>query len=542
MTISSTFADGLFPHQLTAAMRIVNQRRVLIADSPGAGKTAAALVALEADGQFTRQANILICTQMNACTLTWGPEIKKRVATQYDVIVADLTDPGHRKTPPSLALREQRLANAWLDAQVQGKPLVVIANFEMLRRLPNKVSVVQTLWDIQWDTMILDESHLVLPTQTDDPMKMTQFWRGLRKLQFSHDPILLPMSGTPDRGELQNRYGTWKFLYPNHFTDYWGWARRQFVVGTEVVPRKGGEIEVAKIGKVRSEERWAEFDRHLMLRRTKAELFKDMPAKRWADDGGVDLPLTVAQEQAYADYQERIQQKYEEYVANDQEGRAQALKMQFWMRSRQMATCTWDWVETVDEDGKEHMTGKPRVAGPTASNKLAWLLEWMESRGHMQSNWDATLGKVVIVSYFVQVLKWLKAELADAGITAEVLSGQTPSVDKVRIQDDFREGDLRVVLLSGTLGVSINLDSADDMIFMDLVQDPDAIEQAEDRIHRASRMHQVTYWRLLSENTIDPAVAMIVDSKYQQTRHLMDGMRGVEFARLMMPSAMKEAA
>ena len=69
------------------------------------------------------------------------------------------------------------------------------------------------------------------------------------------------------------------------------------------------------------------------------------------------------------------------------------------------------------------------------------------------------------------------------------------------------------------------------MVFIDMVADPDQIEQAEDRIHRASRMHQVTYWRLVSEGTIMEDVLAKVDQRYRETRKVYDGTRGINYLR-----------
>lgn len=529
-------AGGFDPHQVVAAMRIQKQRRVLLADNPGLGKTLSALLALELDGQFTRRSNILITTAMTPIVLTWAPEVRKRIETQYNVVIADLTE-SHTKQPPSLAQRETRLRDRLLDANAEGVPLIVLANFEMLRRTNDKPSKVPTLFAIDWDAFLIDESHLVLPTNEDRPMMMTDFWRGLTLLRFGPDPIILPMSGTPDRGKLENRYGTWKALYPDFFTEFWPWARRNFIVTDEVIERKDKDpIQFASIGKIVDPAKWVELDARLMIRRTKGEVFTNMPEKQWAADGGVELPLTVSQRQAYEDYQAEIAEKYENMLLEGRDQEAMALRMHFALRARQLATCQWSFDEVENPDGTTSISGTPIVAGPSASNKLAWLLDFLEERGHTKKNWDPTLGKVVIVSSFVKVLEWLRAELKNAGIWAEVLSGDTSANDKRRIEESFQRGPLRVVLLSVRLGVSINLDAADDLVFTDLPYDPDQIEQAEDRIHRASRFHQVTYWNLLSIDTIDQVIALVVNGRYKSTRSMMDGARGVSIAKKLLPA------
>lgn len=530
MSVAETFPDGLRVPQLEGALRIFDSRSILLADQPGAGKTAQALVALELDDAFRRTGYVtLILCNVTGCQLTWGPELQRRVASQFDVVIADLTDTEGKKTMPSTAARDKRLRMKWLEAQEQGLPLIVLANFEAVRWKFRSAPKIPTLFQIPLSAVIIDEGHLVLPTKEDADSKVTQFWYGLQQLRILPNAIRADLTGTPDRGKLHHRYGHWKFLFPSRYQNFWAWCRSMFIV-TE------GEWGGAEIGKLRDPKLWRSYDEQHMIRRTKAEMLKGLPEKQWANDGGIDLPMTQAQMAAYEDYQEYLEMREAELIEQEKMGEAQALKLQFALRGRQMATCTWDFVEAIGDDGRVHTTGIPRVAGPEASNKLAWLLNWLDDRAHYGDEADPAQGKVVIVSYFTQVLHWLAAELKnETGLVVPIIAGDTPAPEKLRIEEAFQRGSLRIVLLSGYMGVSINLDAADDMIFVDSVHDPDRMEQAEDRIHRASRSHQVTYWRLASIGTVDMAVLNVLDSRYRETRKTYDGDRGVAFARRMLP-------
>lgn len=541
MTIASTFPDGLRIPQIQGALRIFDQRRILLADQPGAGKTAQALVGLELDDAFRRPgyATLILCN-VTGCQLTWAGELKNRVATQYDVVICDLTDTRGRKTMPSTIERNKRLAEAQIEAHDRQLPLIVLGNFETVRWKWRDTPKITNLFHITFDAVIIDEGHLVLPTKVDEDSKMTQFWHGLSKLKVADTAIRLSISGTPDRGLLHNRYGHWKFLWPRQHTSFWGWARTNFIV-------TAGEWGGAEIGKVRNAEAWRQYDAHHMVRRTKAEMLKGLPEKQWANGGGIDLPMTPLQTLAYERYQDYLESEYDALMAaadatgDDREaeklrGKASSLRLQFALRGRQMATCMWRYVETEGPDGKIHTKAIPLRGGVEASNKLAWILEWLDERAYYGDDADPSQGKVVIVSYFTEVLHWLSDELKTiAGLDAPIIAGDTSSPEKQRIEQEFQRGNLRIVLLSGYMGVSINLDAADDMIFVDSVHDPDKMEQAEDRIHRASRNHQVTYWRLASISSVDMAVVATLDTRYRETRKTYDGDRGVRFARRFLP-------
>jgi hypothetical protein len=525
VSIESTLPNGYRPLQVVGGMQLHQQRRMLLADHPGAGKTLQAMLALELDGLFERPSAILITAPKTACQLTWAPEIALRISSQYAVVLADLTGAlgkrgrrgGPLKTAPSVAERNDYLAAKIAEAAQLELPLIVLVNFDGLRWPPTGPPKMTNLWSIFYDAMIVDESHLVLPTRVDDIAKMSQFWRGLTQVPFTANPILCSMTGTPDRGLLHNRYGHWKFLNRPQFRSYDGWLESNFVRWYD---ERSGKWQT---GPPKNEALWVAYERQHMLRRTKAEMLKGLPEKLWAgDDGAIVLPMTALQEAQLEEFGATLAEKAAEAEAEDKS--TDGIRLQAYIRGRQLAVCTWDMYE--------NRKWKPRRAGLEGSNVLGWIAEWLESRGHHPDNADPTLGKVVITSYFTEVLHWLADELEELGFgRVPIMEGDTPLHEKQRIEQEFQRGDLRVILLSGWLGVSINLDAADDMIFTDLVHDPDRVEQAEDRIHRASRNHQVMYWRLVTEGTIAEEVVATVDSRYKATRKVYDGSRGIAYLR-----------
>jgi SNF2 family DNA or RNA helicase len=160
------------------------------------------------------------------------------------------------------------------------------------------------------------------------------------------------------------------------------------------------------------------------------------------------------------------------------------------------------------------------VGGKSA--KLDWLLEWLGEREDV---------KVVVCSQFAQVLRWLESELVNAGYRVGVLDGSVSAGGRASVQAEFQRGDLQVCLISGRMGVGITLDVADDLIMFDLPYDPDIVEQVEDRVHRASRNHQVTIWNLLAVGSVDQVVAKKLNTRYFVTRYSMDGRRGIDFEK-----------
>lgn len=546
--IVDTLPNGFRPQQITGALRIHGGPGVVLADEPGSGKTLQALFAWELRG-FGRCASVtLILCNMTGCQLTWAPELQKRIASQYDVIVADLTDTGGRKTLPSVRERNAKLADMAMMADEQCLPLIVLANYDMLRITPKGVMTMPALFDLTFNMVIIDEAHLVLPLTTDDPKDMTQFWRGLIKLDcYGKGAIRLPLTGTPDRGgKLERRYGTYKWLHPWGHRDYNAWLKSNFtirwdkvVTGRDPKTKRLLTVNVPAITGLRDEFAWNSYQAQHMVRRTKREMLAGLPPKQWAGDGGIDLPMTPMQEKFYKDALADLEAERLELIAMGEEGKAAGVRLSMALRARQAAVCSWDTTGT-------HW--KPIVAGKDASAQLAWIIdEFLEPRGYLPDDFDATLGKVVIVSYFTEELHWMQQELRAVGVDSAILEGDTPAPEKKYIEAEFQNGaDLRVVLLSGHLGVSINLDAADDMIFIDYPhKDPDKVEQAEDRIHRASSNHQVTIWRLIPQKSVMVEIVREMDKRYADTRASYDGSRGAvyerEFVRELLGYA-KEAA
>jgi SNF2 family DNA or RNA helicase len=491
------YNEILFDYQKEASQRIYEQRSVLLADQPGLGKTLEVIGALELDGLLDKPSNILILTPIINAQTTWRDSIERFVKPRYNAGIIDASK-GTAKQ------KSKQFQQVFADG-----PVFVIANHDAIAMTKNGVRVTE-LVNTPFDAVIIDESHLVLPI--NDPRKLTQFWKGLSIVRMNEHAIRVAVSGTPDRGKLENRYGTWKFLHPKHVAGKWSWLEENFFVIERKVSRTRTIKDTAGL---KDKQAWLERDKQWMIRRTKAEVLPQLPPKRYID---VEIDLHDDQRAQYFSQQQRSAELI--YNAKVEE-RNSAEAMVYALRARQIADCVWH-----ESEGEV----LPIVGGGSA--KLEWLLEWLGERGFLeQDDMADNSAQVVIVSQFSKVLHWLREELSARGIESAVLDGSASDSARNSIQREFQNGILRIVLLSGSMGVGINLDAADDLIMFDSPYDPDRIEQIEDRVHRASSNHQVNIWNLIALDTIDQAIAEKVNKRYKTTRSLMDGSRGVDFAR-----------
>ena len=496
----SLFEEVLFPYQQVAASRIASQRRLLLADQPGLGKTLEVLGGLEVAGLLSRPSMVLILTPIINARSTWVDAVERFVKPRYpDAVVVDV----------SVGSVKQKSAQ-FVGVDRSGV-VFVVANHNALDWVKSGVRVPE-LGEFVWDAVVVDESHLVLPIR--DHKKLTNFWKGLVRLVFAPDCLRVAVSGTPDRGKLENRFGTWFFLDSKTTpANRWEWLEKNFWVVEQKVARNRS---VRVVQSLKDERAWLATDRERMVRRTKGEVLPELPPKRYVD---VELDLGAVQRGRYLVQQMESEAKILDARVED---RGSGEAMVFAIRARQLSCCSWE----TNAQGEV----VPVVGG--GSVKLEWLVEWLSERGFVEADsMSDNDAKVVIVSQFSKVLRWLKEELALLGVVAEVLDGSTKNADRALIQQEFQEGSLRVVLLSGTMGVGITLDAADDLIMFDLPYDPDRVEQIEDRVHRASNMHSVTIWNLLAVDTIEQAIAERLSTRYKTTRALLDGSRGVDFGR-----------
>jgi SNF2 family DNA or RNA helicase len=491
--VSHIYETILYPYQKDAVDRMVDKRQVLLADQPGLGKTLEVLGTLERLGLYDEGVSMIL-TPIVAAQTAWKDTIDKYVLPNHPKLqLIDLSK-------GSSVQKTKLLSDTSFD-----RPTIILANHGAIERA--KAARIPGIHDVTLDAIVIDESHLVLPILND--RKITQFWQGLK--WFDYVPTRIAVSGTPDRGKLENRYGTYRFLRPGTFAKIsrWAWLETYFHTYDKRVSRSR---TVKAIGSVRSPVAWASEEDKVIVRRTKHEVLHDLPPKQYRY---IELELHKEQRQQYADAVLAMREEQNEAIEDE---RDTAAAMVFALRGRQISACEWD----ITDEGRQ-----PKVGGKSA--KLDWLLEWLDERGY--GNPDVDSGQVVISSQFVQVLYWLQAELKLHGLTAEVLEGSLTSERRASIQRSFQAGQLKIVLLSGRMGVGITLDAADDLILMDIPYDPDMLEQIEDRIHRASNNHQVTIWSLIGVGTIEQLITQKLDLRYKTTRLSMDGRRGVDFER-----------
>ena len=410
------------------------------------------------------------------------------------------------------------------------------------------------LFEQTWSAIIIDESHKILPAKSSEQRKMSQTRSGAQKLSVrprTHDLAVekMALSGTPWRGNPLNQWGTLHWLDPQQHSSFSSYAERWFQI------EENDDYRVIESVRPDVEKEFGEETDVTMMRRTKGEVAPWLPSKVYAgtrldsknDESpiGVWLDMGVKQAKAYEDMTLNA-------VARLESGELSAIGVLAEMTRQKQFACSYGDVtrvlRPVISSGLAQSIGLPAYmanlkewadtfAPGLPSNKWDWIVEFLDERGINKEPWGD--GKVVIGSWQTGLLNIFKAQLDKMKIPSLIITGQTKNAERATAKAQFQKpGGPRVFLLNTYAGgVSLTLDRADDMVVIDETWVPDDQEQLEDRIHRISRGESrgpATYWYLRSRGTIDEHIAETTDSKDRIQKRLMDGRRGVDYAKKLL--------
>lgn len=163
-----------------------------------------------------------------------------------------------------------------------------------------------------------------------------------------------------------------------------------------------------------------------------------------------------------------------------------------------------------------HLTDDAGVLHNLGASKVATIRSLIE---------DTLVGedRIVVFGFFSQEIADLAAALSKRpprSTRVEVISGGTPSAERVAIRRRFRDTKghpERTVLVAQikTLSLAVNeLVTANHAIFGSLSQQRDDYVQARDRLNRIGQERPVTFWHAVAPGTVD---AVILQSHRERT-------------------------
>lgn len=484
----------------------------LLADQPGLGKTLEAIGGiLEAGGGPT----LIVCPKLS---------VKRVWQREWNRWAPDVPVYAARGT----RVRRQRTIEQFDADPAETKVLIVVAEMLRIVEEPDPTDFEGKKMKFKgyqypelfrgWSWVCVDESHRLFGSLTIT--KGNLMGKGLKRLgsKFNADRKLA-ITGTPfgRGGRVQGMFGTLHWLWPDEFTSFWRWAEDLFIVTDEEVYIKGGRgatRTTKRIGKLRKggKKRFFKTLGPRVLRRTKAEVIKWLPPKQFVD---VLCEMEGEQLKQYKQMSDEA-----EVVVPGGMIIANGVLAEL-TRAKQVA------------NGALHLDSAGNVrfnSTPGGSCKLDMLMQMLDQRGITDGSAEL---KVIVASQFNELLYALEDRLQEAKIGYHMITGKTSDTKRDKAMEEFQEeGGHQIFLLNSKAGgVSVTLDAADEVHCLDELYNPEDQEQLEDRAHRASRNHQVTIYYYRSEGTIDEQIATNVEGKRQNQHDVLDGRRGVEYAR-----------
>jgi hypothetical protein len=454
----------LMPHQTqVVAATAAGHRTFLLADEPGLGKTAQALLAARAADAYP-----LLVVVPNVVKTNWAHEV-------------------------GLWTPERRATVVHGDGErVDGFADVVIVNYEILDRHAG------WLGEHGFRGMVVDEAHFIKNKRSQRSQHVLSIAEKIR--ERAARPLLMALTGTPLINDIEDFRAIWQYL---------GWIDDEKPLGRLMTALDDIGLTPADRG-FSAAARQCVIDMGI-VRRRKVDVVADIPARRVADllvelDGAAGRSIREAE----AALVERLLQRYRSALEARETGLTLGTDHQI---ARRVAAA-----ELKDSSGKakgENVFSMVRRIGQAKAAPAA------DYAAQLARN----VGKVVFFAKHVDVMDHAEQAFADRGIKyASIRGDQTTRQRDKNVKAFVEDPEVQIVVCSLTAaGVGLNLQVASNLVLAELSWTDAEQTQAIDRIHRIGQSEPVTAWRVIAAQTVDSRIAELIDSKSGLAARALDG-------------------
>ena len=350
-----------------------------------------------------------------------------------------------------------------------GPNQIVVCSYGLALRDADKLAKVN------WGTLVLDEAQAIKNSRSKTSMAIATI----------PSKWTVALTGTPVENHLGELWSLFHVVSPGVLGG-WDQFRNRFA----------GPIE-----KQNDNDRKSALRARLtpfILRRTKGEVLKDLPAR-------TEMNLIVELSPAERAIYEKVRMSAigeADSIAKlndiqDQRFRILALLT----RLRQIA-CHPRMVHDTWAEGSAKLT------------QLSETLLQLREEGH----------RVLVFSQFVKHLSLIREMMDQQAITYQYLDGSTPAAARQVEVDKFQNGDATAFLISLKAGgTGLNLTAADYVIHMDPWWNPAVEDQATDRAHRIGQDKPVMVYRIIAQDTIEQEILKLHETKRDLVAGILDG-------------------
>ena len=360
--------------------------------------------------------------------------------------------------PKSLLLNWQREAEKWLTRSVD----LTIINYDMVWKRAD-------LTERTWDLVVYDESQY---------LKNPKAKRTVASLAIPAKRRVF-LTGTPILNRPVELWPMVNAIDPDGMgKSFFGFAQRY--CGARQV-RAGRKMVWDFTGASNLEELQDKMRQGFMVRRLKADVLKELPAKRRQI-----IPLEANGASSILRAEKKlIEQLGFEEAARALEGKSAAFT--------EMAKLRHDLGVAKVEKALDHIKD---------------MLDSVE--------------KVIVFAHHHDVIDGLQAGLAEYGIVT--VTGQTPGADRQAAVDRFQADPTCRVFLGNikAAGVGLTLTAASTVVFVESDWTPGWMQQAEDRAHRIGQTESVLVQYLVFDGSMDAVLAQTLVSKADISDRALD--------------------
>jgi len=455
----------LMPHQgQLVAAAAAGHRTFLLADEPGLGKTAQALLAAEAANAYP-----LLVVVPNVVKTNWACEAARWTP--------------HR--PATVVQGDGEAVDGFAD--------IVVLNYEVLDRH------LGWLGDFGFRGMVVDEAHFVKNKTSQRSQNVLKLSDRIRSR--TDRPLLMALTGTPLINDIEDFRAIWQFL---------GWIDDSKPLGelmdaledTGLTPADPSFYAVA---------RQCVIDLGI-VRRCKPDVAADIPARRIADipvelDERAGRSIRAAERNLAA----RMVARYKTALANRSvDAGAGAIDHDL---VRRVARSELKEAAAA-ESGENVFTMMRRIGQAKAELAADYATQLARSAG-----------KVVFFAKHVDVMDAAEEIFARQGVRfSSIRGGQSPTARQANVEAFVNDPDVAVAVCSLTAaGVGLNLQVASNIVLAELSWTDAEQTQAIDRSHRIGQTEPVTAWRIIAAQTIDARIAGLIDGKAGLAARALDG-------------------
>ena len=457
----------LMPHQRRVVAAAANGHRTfLLADEPGLGKTAQALLAAQA-----AEAYPLLCVVPSVVKTNWAREAALWTPRRTSTVIH-----GSGET-------------------IDGFADIVIVNYEVLDRHVGWIA------NHGFRGMVVDEAHFIKNKKSQRSQHVLQIADRIRERIAR--PLMMALTGTPLINDIDDFRAIWQFL---------GWIDER--KPTRMLMAKLEETGLTPLDRgFHAAARKAVIDMGI-VRRRKHDVAAEIPARRIADRP-VELDAVSARSirEAERELAQRLLQRYDSAVAAREEHsgvRTEGIDEELVRR-----VAGWELAASEDSSTGENVFSMVRRIGQA---KAMLAADYTLQLAH-------SAGKVVFFAKHIDVMDAAEQFFEQRGVRyASVRGDQTPTVRQRNIDAFVNDPEVAVVVCSLTAaGVGLNLQVASNVVLAELSWTNAEQTQAIDRVHRIGQTDPVTAWRIIAAQTIDARIAELIDSKASLAARALDG-------------------